>query len=153
MSQAAKLTHFGFWILDLPRTNAPEDGAPMSPRGYVLHQDFNWHDEAGSGDYAFGEDGYLVADGSPGQVRCSRHLQRSITDGDGDVELEMRVVLGRPYSLLLCDSSGHIVVDCRIDREGWIAFYRADGKRFFGDSGPREEPHRTYWGKFRVKAM
>ena len=92
----------------------------------VLSQDFMWHDEAGTGDYRYGEQGYLVLDGSQGRIRCSRLIEPKITSPEDSVQLKLRVVIGHTYSVNLYDSGGRLVVSCELDASGWVRFRRGD---------------------------
>ena len=110
-----------------------------------LSQDFNWHDAIDSGTYEFGKDGYLVMDGSLEGVgregiECYRFLKEPITEENGKVEVGMRVIpgkvwrfggenridIGKIYAIRLYDGDGEIMVDCRIDTDGWIRFMQSD---------------------------
>lgn len=120
--QAARAT----WIAK--RAAKPERmGLIMTvPAQFVMSQDFSWHDASGHGEYRYGEDGYLVMDGSKGTIRCSRYLKEKITSRSGAVEVKMRVVFGKPYHICLYDEADRLVADCLIDGDGWIKFRRGD---------------------------
>lgn len=92
----------------------------------VLSQDFNWHDAAGSGEYALGEEGCLILDGSNSTIACYRFLKDKIADGAGSLDVRMSVVCGKPYHVRLYDSADHVVMDCLIDRDGWVKFRKGD---------------------------
>ena len=117
-------------------------GPKSSKLRYLLYQDFNWHDVTGEGDYVFGDggypkmekSGYLKMDGSRGRIQCYRPLSRKIVDGRGAVEVGLRVVLGRHYSISLYDSRDAVVVDCRIDEDGRVRFAAKDGVKGSGKS-------------------
>ena len=92
----------------------------------VLTQDFKWHDESGTGDYRYGEQGYLVMDGSHGRIRCSRRIEPKITSSEDSVRLTLRVVVGHTYSVGLYDSGGRLVVNCELNASGWVRFRKGD---------------------------
>ncbi len=92
----------------------------------IAFQDFNWHDAAESGEYTYGEEGYLSMDGSNGQIRCHRFLKEKIVDSGAGIEVKMRVVFGKPYYIRLYDSAEQLVVDCLIDTDGWVKFRNGD---------------------------
>ncbi len=111
----------------------------------IVSQDFNWHDTIDSGSYEFGRDGYLVMDGSlegvgKEGIECCRFLKEPITDGRGKVEVGMRVIpgkvwrfggedridIGKIYAIRLYDSDDELMVDCRVDRDGWIRLMQSD---------------------------
>lgn len=95
-------------------------------RELVFSQDFNWHDGLGSGNYHFGDQGYLVMDGTTGRIQCSRLIAPPLTSPEAVVEIRLRVVLGRSYALLLYDRHDQVVVRCEFDDEGWIRFRNKD---------------------------
>ena len=92
----------------------------------IARLDFNWHDELASGDYRFGEDGYLVMDGSRGQISCNRKLDPMVDSVDSSLELSFRVVLQHTYQICLYDDQDRLAVACRIDPHGWIRFLKDD---------------------------
>jgi len=98
----------------------------MELENFVMSQDFNWHDVSGNGKYAFGEDGYLVMDGSTCKIQCHRFLKKKIVDGTGILEVKMRVVFGKPYHIYFYDGADQLAMDCLIDSDGWIKFRRRD---------------------------
>ncbi|MDP6776085.1 MAG: hypothetical protein QGI83_04910, partial [Candidatus Latescibacteria bacterium] len=101
--------------------------------GYTYRQDFRWHDAAGNYDYQFGEDGYMVLDGSRQVVQCRRDLVRGITDSGGAVEFAARMTMGVPgqgdsYEIRICGGDGRPMACLHISR--------SDGKiRTRGPSG------------------
>lgn len=95
-------------------------------RQLVFSQDFNWHDELGSGTYHFGDKGFLVMDGTEGRIQCNRLIRPVIADPGGAVELRLRVVLGRSYALVLRNQFDQAVVRCVCDDEGRITFRAGD---------------------------
>ena len=92
----------------------------------IARLDFNWHDELAEGDYRFGEDGYLVMDGSRGQIRCNRKIDPQIDSADSSLELCIRIVLQHTYQICLYDDQDRLAVACRIDPHGWIRFLKDD---------------------------
>ena len=104
----------------------------------VLSQQFRWHDDTGSGWFLYGDDGYLRMDGSDSPIGCSRKLTRDITDSSGAMELVLRIVLGRTYTISFTDSSDRVLIQCFFDIDGCIKFRNADG---FFNTGI----HLTYW--------
>jgi len=93
----------------------------------VLAESFRWHDaldsnEFYSGRYHYGEQGYLVMDGSRGRIKCNRRIEPTITQRSASVELGLRVVLGHPYAICLYDSRDQLVIRCVLGTSGWIRF-------------------------------
>jgi len=92
----------------------------------ILQQDFNWHDDLGSGRYHFGDNEYLIMDGSEGRIKCSRLITPPLVVSGDSIELHIRFVLGRSYGIILYNSSDQIVVQCVIDDNGWVSFRAGD---------------------------
>jgi len=94
----------------------------------VMNQEFNWHDSLGLGDYTYGEGGYLIMDGikSSERIQCYRFLKETIADYSGVVEVKMKVIFRKRYLLRLYDSEDKLVVNCCIDRDGWVKFLKSD---------------------------
>lgn len=88
----------------------------------VVSQDFAWHDGGEGASYVFGEDGYLKMDGSRGRVVCSRPLREAITGAEDALEIRLRVVLGKPYTILLLGTAVQGAIECVLDADGWIRF-------------------------------
>jgi hypothetical protein len=88
----------------------------------IITQDFNWHDVGTGGTYVFGEDGYLVMDGSRGAIKCSRRLSQPLAGTQDAVELKLRVVLGKRYQIRFYTADGVKVVDCEVDGNGAVRF-------------------------------
>lgn len=95
-------------------------------RHLVFSQDFNWHTQLDTGSYHYGENGYLVMDGTEGRIQCNRLIRPVVASQDDAVELRLRVNLGRAYALLLYNSADQVVVCCEIDEVGWIKFRSKD---------------------------
>ncbi len=92
----------------------------------VLHQEFNWHDERAAGEYRFGEQGYLVMDGSEGRIQCSRLIEPLIDSCDGAIEVSFRVYLSYTYQVCLYDCEDRLVIRTQIDPDGWIEFQKGE---------------------------
>jgi hypothetical protein len=88
----------------------------------VASQDFVWHDAGEGAIYVFGEDGYLRMDGSRGRVVCSRRLREAITGPEDALEVRLRVVLGKSYSILLLGAPVQPAIECRLDADGLVRF-------------------------------
>ncbi len=98
----------------------------------IASQEFCWHDCGDGGAYVFGEDGYLMIDGSRGRARCSRRIENPIRRPDDAVALRLRVALGKCYHILFYGACNRIALDCRIDVDGRI---HLTGERGTVDSG------------------
>lgn len=87
-------------------------------------QKFNWHAQAGT--YRYGDQGYLVMDGQGLEgVQCSRKLAKAISDGEGAIELRLRVVVGKRYAIRLYSSTDQLAARLVIREDGWLQIARA----------------------------
>lgn len=88
-------------------------------------QQFNWHSEAGA--YRFGEQGYLVMDGQSHEgAQCARRLINPINNPHEEIELILRVVVGKRFAIRLYDSTDRLGVELLITEEGWLQFTHHD---------------------------
>ena len=84
-----------------------------------ITQKFLWHAETGTCRY--GEDGYLLMDGSVAEgMKCSRKLQTPIDNSSEGIELCMRVVVGNRYAVRLFNSADRLAYELLISEDGWI---------------------------------
>ena len=110
----------------------------------VFEQNFGWDDPLGTGEYIWGQDGYLKMDGSVGKIQCSRRLKEAIKDSGSRVEIKAIFALGKMYRIVLYDSSDKMVVDGHIDRAGQVLFNNGNS---LIDSTANIGADRGFWGQ------
>ena len=88
----------------------------------VLHETFHWNDDLCECAYKFGENGYLVMDGSAGRIRCSRLITPPIQGPQARLRLSFRVVLGHRYDISFYDPDDRRIIHCRIGPDGTVRF-------------------------------
>ncbi len=79
-----------------------------------------WNDPGDTGLYRFGHRGFLEMDASNGPIHCSRIFNPMVQAFRDRIQLNFRVVIGRDYTIRFSDSSGKIVIECKIDAAGWV---------------------------------
>ena len=88
----------------------------------VLHETFHWNDELCECAYQFGENGYLVMDGSTGRIQCSRLITPPVQGPQSRLRLSFRVVLGHRYDIAFYDPDDRRIIHCRIGPDGTVLF-------------------------------
>ena len=88
----------------------------------MLHETFHWNDELCECAYQFGENGYLVMDGSAGRIQCSRLITPPIQGPQSRLRLSFRVVLGHRYDIAFYDPDDRRIIHCRIGPDGTVLF-------------------------------
>ncbi|MCC5833163.1 MAG: hypothetical protein JJU20_00375 [Opitutales bacterium] len=89
--------------------------------------DFKWHDANEGTHFEFGKNGSMIMDGTGTGIQCYRFLEEKINSVDDSIALDLRFVIKREYGIRLYNSSDQVVVECRIDREGWLEVLTESG--------------------------
>lgn len=112
----------GFGQSHLPQTaeKSPHSVAENVAR-VIFQQDLSWDDALDSGQYLWGQDGFLKMDGSQSRIACRHRLKRRIVDKETRLALTALFVPGRAYRIALFNSLGSTVASATVKRDGHIS--------------------------------